>query len=86
MADDSEIRAVRFRSAECTLYEAVLIRVLSDACGRGLALSRGHHEYYRDQARESLLSGRSDFQMVCVLAGLEPEAVLAGVRRLATSG
>ncbi len=72
---------------ERSLYQSVLVRLVADACGRGLAgPPPRQREQLRENARRWLLHSKRDFEMVCAFAGFEPELVRAGVRRLASEG
>lgn len=72
-------------SREVDLWVAVLQRGISDALGHVEDnAKRGPRALAVRQARDWL--GTQDFREVCIMAGLDPEYILAGVRQMQREG
>ena len=87
----AEIDGDRVTLPEKQLWVAVLTRAVLDACKGAprlnLSLSsnvthQNHYTYDRDQARHFFMKGGSHFNLICELAGRNPEYVQAKIRKI----
>ena len=76
---------------EKDLWVAVLCRAALDACGRPPRLDmtkkanishQHHYDYHRDQARHFFMTGSAHFQLICEMAGRNPEYVQNKIRKV----
>jgi hypothetical protein len=86
-----EINNDRVTLPEKDLWVAVLCRAALDACKRPPRLNmnlssnvthRNNYTYDRDQARHFFMTGGSHFNLICELAGRNPDYVQARVRKI----
>ena len=87
----SEINNDRVTLPEKDLWVAVLCRAALDACKRpprlNMSLSsnvthKNHYTYDRNQARHFFMKGGHHFNLVCELAGHNPDYVQAKIRKI----
>ena len=87
----SEINENRVPPPEKDLWVAVLSRAVVDACKgpprlnldlRSNVTHRNHYTYDRDQARHFFTKGGSHFNLICELAGRNPDYVKAKIRKI----
>jgi len=87
----SEINENRVTPPEKDLWVAVLSRAVVDACKgpprlnldlRSNVTHRNHYTYDRDQARHFFTKGGSHFNLICELAGRNPDYVKEKIRKI----
>ena len=87
----AEINNDRISLPEKDLWVAVLCRAVLDACKGpprlNMSLSsnvthKNNYTYDRDQARHFFMKGGSHFNIICELAGRDPDYVQARVRKI----
>ena len=87
----SEINENRVTLPEKDLWVAVLSRAVVDACKgpprlnldlRSNVTHQNHYTYDRDQARHFFTKGGSHFNLICELAGRNPDYVKAKIRKI----
>jgi len=88
---DITMEGDRVTPPEKGLWTAVLTRAVLDACkgppNLNLSLQsnvthQNHYTYDRDQARHFFMRGGSYFDLICELAGRDPDYVKQSVRKI----
>ena len=87
----SEMDGDRVTLPEKELWVAVLSRAALDACKgpprlnmdlRSNVTHKHHYDYNKDQARHFFMKGGSHFNLICELAGRNPDYVQQRVRKI----
>ena len=88
---DNSMEGERVTLPEKELWVAVLTRAVLDACKgeprlnmslRSNITHKNNYTYDRDQARHFFMAGGSHFNLICELAGRDPEYVQQRVRKI----
>ena len=88
---DNSMEGDRVTLPEKDLWVAVLCRAVLDACKGPPDLDmtrvanithKNHYHYNRDQARHFFMEGGSHFNLICEMAGRNPEYVQSKVRKV----
>jgi len=88
---DNSIEGDRVTLPEKDLWVAVLSRAATDACKgpprlnmdlRSNITHKNNYTYDRDQARHFFMAGGSHFNLICELAGRDPDYVKQRVRKV----
>ena len=88
---EETIQDDRVTLPEKDLWVAVLCRAALDACGRPPRLDMtkranvshiNHYDYHRQQAQHFFLDGGRHFNIICEMAGRNPEYVQGRIRKV----
>ena len=88
---DNSMEGERVTLPEKDLWVAVLSRAALDACKgpprlnmdlRSNVTHKHHYDYNKDQARHFFMKGGSHFNLICELAGRNPDYVQERVRKI----